>query len=93
MLDEPHDLISELPEYGERIRALQQNDSEFRRLLADYDAYVTCQEHIDVEFLETDSWTRKAVLNVAAMGPFSADRAIHEYARKIWRIKPLNAQP
>jgi starch phosphorylase len=28
--------------------------------------------------------------NVAAMGPFSADRTIAEYAEKIWHSTPLD---
>lgn len=38
MLDEPHDLLSELPEHDERIRDLIERDAEFRRLAEVYDA-------------------------------------------------------
>ena len=38
MLDEPHDLASELPEYGEKIRALAEQDAVFRDLLSTYNA-------------------------------------------------------
>lgn len=34
-------------------------------------------------------WAIKALRNVAAMGPFSADRTIGEYADKIWKCTPL----
>ena len=61
-------------------------------LLADYRAYIDIQEKIDVAFQDFDAWTRAAILNVAHMGRFSADRAIHEYAEKIWRIGPLTRQ-
>ena len=37
MLDEPHDLASELPEHGHRIRELADRDGAFRTLLAEYD--------------------------------------------------------
>jgi starch phosphorylase len=58
-------------------------------LLADYRAYVDKQSEIDRAYRDQDSWTRKAVINVAHMGPFSGDRAIHEYAEKVWRISGL----
>ena len=32
-------------------------------------------------------WWQKAILNTANIGWFSADRAIREYARDIWRIE------
>jgi glycogen phosphorylase len=30
-----------------------------------------------------------SILNVARIGRFSSDRAIHEYAEEIWRIQPV----
>jgi len=57
-------------------------------LLADYDAYVNCQEEVDKLYMDPAEWTRKAILNVANMGKFSADRTIHEYAKTIWGIEP-----
>ena len=46
-----------------------------------------------VAFTQAKGYAPKhpAVINAAHMGHFSADRAIHEYADKIWRIKPLKA--
>ena len=38
MLDEPHDLASELPEHGNLIRELAGRDEAFQTLLAAYDA-------------------------------------------------------
>jgi len=35
------------------------------------------------------TWTKKAILNVARMGRFSADRTIAEYARDIWHVTPV----
>ncbi|OYQ41348.1 glycogen phosphorylase [Rhodoferax sp. TH121] len=58
-------------------------------LLADYAAYIAAQEQVDVAYQNKEAWTIKALRNVAAMGPFSADRTIGEYADKIWKSKPL----
>ena len=37
MLDEPHNLVSELPEYGSKIEALRASDALFRQLHDRYD--------------------------------------------------------
>lgn len=58
-------------------------------LLADYAAYIAAQEQVDLAYQSKETWTVKALRNVAAMGPFSADRTIGEYADKIWKSKPL----
>jgi glycogen phosphorylase len=34
-------------------------------------------------------WAHKAILNVARMGKFSSDRAVAEYAKDIWGVRPL----
>lgn len=34
-------------------------------------------------------WTRMSILNSAGSYKFSSDRTIHEYARDIWNIQPL----
>ena len=40
-------------------------------------------------YLQSDEWSRKAVINTLSMGTFSSDRSIREYAQRIWRIKPV----
>ena len=59
-------------------------------LLADYRQYVDTQDQVDALYRNTDEWTRKAVLNVAGMGYFSADRTIAEYAHEIWHSPPVH---
>ena len=58
-------------------------------LLADFAAYVECQARVDALHRWPAEWRRKAVLNVAGMGPLSSDRAIREYAADIWNVQPL----
>jgi starch phosphorylase len=57
-------------------------------LLADYAAYITCQEEVSAAYRDTARWTRMSILNVARMGKFSSDRTIAEYCRDIWRATP-----
>ncbi len=58
-------------------------------LLADYASYIACQERIDELYKNPEDWARRAILNVAGMGKFSSDRAIGEYAEKIWNVKAV----
>jgi starch phosphorylase len=58
-------------------------------LLADYTAYVSCQERVDALYADPNEWMRRAVINVAHMGKFSSDRSIKDYAEKIWHAKPV----
>ena len=62
-------------------------------LLADYAAYVACQEEVSRLFRQKDEWARRAVLNCAGMGKFSSDRTIDQYAREIWGIRPVDILP
>ena len=58
-------------------------------LMADFQAYCDCQDRVDKAYRDQDQWTRMSILNVARMGRFSSDRAIREYAKKIWGVKPV----
>jgi starch phosphorylase len=57
--------------------------------LADYRAYLDAQEAAGRAYADAAGWTAKSILNVACMGAFSSDRAICEYAEKIWKVQPL----
>ncbi|MES2902417.1 MAG: glycogen/starch/alpha-glucan phosphorylase [Pseudomonadota bacterium] len=58
-------------------------------LLADYASYVATQDQVDTLYRDSAEWDRKAILNVAGMGAFSADRTIAEYASQIWHAAPV----
>jgi starch phosphorylase len=55
--------------------------------LADLTAYIQAQEQLGELHSDSDSWARKAILNVAGSGKFSSDRTIAEYASDIWGVK------
>lgn len=60
---------------------------------ADFASYVEAQERAATAFAQPQHWLGMSVRNCAASGRFSSDRTIQEYAREIWRLQPISAQP
>jgi glycogen phosphorylase len=61
-------------------------------LLADYQAYVDCQQRVSEAYREQKNWTRMSILNTARVGRFSSDRSIREYCRDIWNVSPITTE-
>lgn len=61
-------------------------------VLADYAAYIACQEQVNSAWQDVPNWTRMSILNTARSGKFSSDRAITEYCEEIWNIKPVTVK-
>lgn len=61
-------------------------------LMADYQLYVDCQDHVAETWKNPSDWNRIAILNVARMGKFSSDRSIQDYCEKIWHVKPFRVK-
>jgi starch phosphorylase len=57
--------------------------------LADFESYCKAQEKVSKAFMDKPSWGKMAVLNTARVGKFSSDRTIAEYAKDIWKLKPV----
>ncbi|MCB1748328.1 MAG: glycogen/starch/alpha-glucan phosphorylase [Gammaproteobacteria bacterium] len=74
--------------YQPLIQALLDH-GDYYLLLADYAAYIATQARIDDDFAAQDAWQAAAIRNVAAMGPFSSDRTIRDYAERIWGVRAL----
>jgi starch phosphorylase len=64
-------------------------DSDPFLVLADFRAYVTCQERVTAAWQDQERWTRMSIANTAHAGKFSSDRAIREYASRIWNLKTV----
>lgn len=65
------------------------NQGDRYMLLADFASYVACQERVSALYTDRNEWARRAILNTAAMGKFSSDRTITEYAMDIWKVSTL----
>ncbi|MFO0840366.1 MAG: glycogen/starch/alpha-glucan phosphorylase [Phycisphaerae bacterium] len=60
---------------------------DYFMLLADIESYVAAQRRVDALWREPARWARSAILNVAHVGRFSSDRAVREYAERIWNVE------
>jgi starch phosphorylase len=58
-------------------------------VLADYPAYVACQDRVARAYRDPIAWTRKSIMNTARMGDFSSDRTVRQYAEDIWGVAPV----
>jgi starch phosphorylase len=58
-------------------------------VMADFHAYLEITERSEACYRQPEQWNRMCILNTARMGFFSSDRAIQEYAEKIWQVKAV----
>lgn len=61
-------------------------------LCADYASYIEAQLRADKLYDDGHAWATSAIKNVAMMGHLSSDRAIKEYAEKIWGVVPIKCE-
>ena len=59
-------------------------------VLADFDSYCAAQERVDATYRDPYTWNRMSLVNIAKAGFFAADRAVEEYAQRIWGLEPIN---
>src|SRR5512134_2577603 len=65
---------------------------DFYMHLADLPSFIEAQSNVDQLYRDQESWTEKAIINIARTGRFSADRTIREYAKEIWKVEPVNVE-
>jgi len=61
-------------------------------LLADFQSYVDCQNHVGEVYRDKEQWTRMSIFNTARSGFFSSDRTIREYCEDIWKVGPVSVE-
>ncbi|XP_057738059.1 alpha-1,4 glucan phosphorylase L isozyme, chloroplastic/amyloplastic [Arachis stenosperma] len=79
--------------YDELMGSLEGNEgfgrADYFLVGKDFPSYIECQEKVDKAYQDQKTWTRMSILNTAGSHKFSSDRTIHEYARDIWNIEPV----
>lgn len=60
-------------------------------LLADFAAYCDAEKRMAATYADTAKWNEMSLHNIARSGVFAADRAVAEYADRIWRVPHRNA--
>ncbi|CAN4122100.1 unnamed protein product [Withania somnifera] len=79
--------------YEELIGSLEGNEgygrADYFLVGKDFPDYIECQDKVDEAYRDQKKWTKMSILNTAGSSKFSSDRTIHQYARDIWRIEPV----
>jgi glycogen phosphorylase len=78
------------PGEPERHRPLAENlrRHDHYLLTADFDHYIAAQQRVDATYAQPAQWQSRVVRNIAGMGGFTADRAVADYVRNVWALKP-----
>jgi starch phosphorylase len=63
------------------------------RVLQDLRSYYQTQKKVEELYLQPKLWAETAIHNISAMGPFSTDESIRNYAKTIWGIEPCPPDP
>ncbi len=63
---------------------------DYYMVLADLAEFNQALHRAEHDYLDRNKWAKMAIDNVARIGRFSSDRAVMEYADKIWHIQPVD---
>ena len=73
--------------FGDIYYSLKNHDNYMA--LADFADYRKAQQTATKLYNESDVWNKMSLTNIAKSGIFAADRSIADYARDIWKVKPV----
>ena len=57
--------------------------------LEDFESYKKAQQRVNDTYLDKQKWNRMSLVNIAKAGFFAGDRAVREYANRIWGLNPI----
>lgn len=55
--------------------------------LADFESYTRAEDRVSAVYRDKYAFGKMSLVNIAKSGVFSADRAVDEYAKRIWHMK------
>ncbi|MBQ0135455.1 MAG: glycogen/starch/alpha-glucan phosphorylase [Oscillospiraceae bacterium] len=58
-------------------------------VLADFENYHSTRAKLVEAYGDKKNWAHMSLINTASAGIFSADRAINDYVKDIWHVKPI----
>ncbi|KAG2234810.1 hypothetical protein INT48_006727 [Thamnidium elegans] len=65
---------------------------DYYLISVDFKSYLQKHTEVDETYRDKKSWVKKSIMCTAGMGFFSSDRAVCEYADKIWKLKPFKVE-
>ncbi|MEF9971691.1 MAG: glycogen/starch/alpha-glucan phosphorylase, partial [Oscillospiraceae bacterium] len=71
--------------YSDLVSRLVYGGDEYM-LLADFESYAACHDRLYALMSDTRARSAVSLRNIARSGIFAADRAVMEYAEKIWKL-------
>ena len=74
------------PQLFQQVRDWLTRERDYFLLLADLDSYLKTQATVDALWRKQPAWQTAVVHNLAGAGRFSSDRAVREYAERIWGL-------
>ena len=85
VLDRFNSGLADGKSYADLVSSLLYGGDQYM-LLADFASYVDAHDRLYARLRDANEFARMSLVNVAESGIFAADRAVREYAEKIWKI-------
>ncbi len=74
------------PHLYQQVKDWLTRDGDYYMILSDIESYAEAQRRVEALWRNPSAWTRASILNMSRVGFFSSDRAVKEYAQRIWKV-------